>query len=182
MLEKTLESPLDSKEIKPVNPKWNQSWIFIGRTDAEAESPIFWPPFVKNLLIEKYLDTGKDWRQDEKGTTEDEMIRWHHRLNGHEFEMDREVSCATVHGVTKKCAWLSDCTEMNWNSEVEKLSQVALSSTSSEVGLAVVLLWLSEVGLGWWTLPSPLTCSDGATFRHHHLFAQFNPCLTDLLS
>ena len=83
MLEKTLESPLDFKEIKPVNPKGNQSWIFIGRTDAEAETPILWPPDVKNWLwIEKDPDAGKDWRQEEKGTTEDEMVGWHHWLNG----------------------------------------------------------------------------------------------------
>ena len=74
VLEKTLESPLDHKEIKPVRPKGNQSWIFIGRTDAEAEAPIFWPPDVKNWLIGKDPDAGKDWRQDEKGMTEDEMV------------------------------------------------------------------------------------------------------------
>ena len=180
MLEKTLESPLDGKEIKPVNLKENQSWIFIGRTDAEAEAPIFWLSDVKNLLVEKDPDFGQDWRQEEKGTTEDGMIRWHPRLNGHEFEMDREAWCATVHGVMKKWTWLSVWTEMSCNSEVEKLSQVVLSSTCSEVGLAVVLLWLSEVGLGWWTHPSSLTSSYGATFRDHGLFAQFNPCLTDL--
>ena len=84
MLEKTLESPLDSKEIKPVNPKGNQPWIVIGRTDAEA--PILWPPDVKSRLIGKDPDTEKDWSQEEKGTTEDEMVGWHHRLNGHEFE------------------------------------------------------------------------------------------------
>ena len=86
VLEKTLESPLDCKEIKPVNPKGNQSWIFIGRTDAEAETPILWPPNAKNCLIGKEFDAGKDWRQEEKGTIEDEMIGWHHWLNGHEFE------------------------------------------------------------------------------------------------
>ena len=83
----TLESPLDCKEIKPVNPKGNnQSWIFIGRTDAEAEATILWPPDSKNRLIGKDPDAGQDWRQEEKGTTEDEMVGWHHRLNGHEFE------------------------------------------------------------------------------------------------
>ena len=79
------ESPLDCKEIKPVHPNWNQSWIFIGRTDAEAETPILWPPDAKNWLIWIDPDTGKDWRQ-EKETTEDEMVGWHHLLNGHEFE------------------------------------------------------------------------------------------------
>ena len=84
VLEKSLESPLDSKEIQPVHPKGNQSWIFIGRTDAEAESPVLWPPVAKNWLIRKDPDAGKDWRQ-EKGTTEDEMVGRHHRLNGHGF-------------------------------------------------------------------------------------------------
>ena len=84
MLEKALESALDSKEIKPVNPKGNQCWIFIGRTAAEA--PMLWPLDAKSLLIEKDPDAGKDWGQEEKGTTEDEMVGSHHRLNGHEFE------------------------------------------------------------------------------------------------
>ena len=86
VLEKTLESPLDCKEIQPVNHKESQSWIFTGRTDAEAEMPILWPPAVKNWLIWKEPGAGKDWRQDEKGTTEDEMVGWHHQLNGHGFE------------------------------------------------------------------------------------------------
>ena len=81
-----LESPLDSKEIHLVNPKGNQSWIFIGRTDAEAETLILWPPDVKNQLIWKDPDTGKIWRQEEKGMTEVEMVRWHHLRDGHEFE------------------------------------------------------------------------------------------------
>ena len=86
VLEKTLENPLDCKEIQPVHPKRNQSWIFIGRTDAEAETPILWPPDAKSWLIGKDPDAGKDWRQEEKGMTEDEMFGWHHQLNGHEFE------------------------------------------------------------------------------------------------
>ena len=87
VLEKTLESPLDSKEIQPVHPKGNQSWIFIGRTDAEAETPILWPPDSKNWFMWKDPDAGKDWRwEEEKGMTEDEMVGRHHRLDGHEFE------------------------------------------------------------------------------------------------
>ena len=86
VLEKTLESPLDCKEIKPVHPKGNQSWVFIGRTDAETETPILWPPDAKNWLIWKDPDAGKDWRQGEKGTIEDEMVGWHHRCDAHEFE------------------------------------------------------------------------------------------------
>ena len=86
VLEKTLESPLDCKEIQPVHSKGNQSWIFIGRTDAEAETPILCPPDAKNWLLGKDPDAGKDWRQEEKGSTEDEMIGWHHWFNEHEFE------------------------------------------------------------------------------------------------
>ena len=90
VLEKTLESPLDRKEIQPVHPKGDQAWVFIGRTDVEAETPIlaklqFWPPDVKSLLIWKDPDAGKDWGQEEKGRTEDETVGWHHRLNGHGF-------------------------------------------------------------------------------------------------
>ena len=86
VLEKTHESPFDRKEIEPVNPKGNQAWIFTGRTDAEAEAPIFWHLMAKNRVIGKDPDAGKDWRQEEKGTTEDEMVGWHHQLEGHEFE------------------------------------------------------------------------------------------------
>ena len=86
VLEKILESPLDCKEIKPVNPEVNQSWILFGRTDPEAENPILWPPDAKNRLIRKDPDAGKDWKQEEKGMTEDEMVGWHHWLNGHEFQ------------------------------------------------------------------------------------------------
>ena len=86
VLEKTLESPLDCNEVQTVHPKVNQSWIFIRRTDAEAETPTLWPADVKNWLLGKDPDAGKDWRQEEKGMTEDEMAEWHHRLNGHEFE------------------------------------------------------------------------------------------------
>ena len=104
VLEKTLESPLDNKEIKPVNPKGNQSWIFIESTDAEA--PILWPPAMKSWLFGKDPDAGKDWSQEEKQMTEDEMVGWHRWLNGHEFEQtlgDSEGQgslCAAVYGVT----------------------------------------------------------------------------------
>ena len=86
VLEKTLESPLDSKEIQPVHSKGDQPWVFSGRTDAEAETPVLWPSHAKSWLIGKDSDAGSDWGQDEKGTTEDEMAGWHHRLDGHEFE------------------------------------------------------------------------------------------------
>ena len=119
VLEKTLESPLDWKEIKPVNPKGNQSWIFIGRTDAKAETPILWPPAVKNWLTGKDSDAEKDWRQEEKQMTEDEMVGWHHWLDGHEFEQalwvgDGQGSLAWLQfmGVTKSWTWLSNSTEL----------------------------------------------------------------------
>ena len=86
VLEKTLESPLDFKEINPVNPKGSQSWIFIGNADAEAEAPILWPSNMKSWLIGKDPDAGKGWRQEEKGAKENQMVGWHHPLNGHEFE------------------------------------------------------------------------------------------------
>ena len=89
VLEKTLKSPLDSEEVKPVNSKGNQSWIFIGRTDVEAEAPILWSPDAKNWLIGKDCDAGKDWKQERK--TEDEMVGWHHHINGHEFEQLQEI-------------------------------------------------------------------------------------------
>ena len=85
VLEKTLESPLDCKEIQPVHPKGDQSQVFTGKTDVEAEAPILWPPDVKSWLIWKDPDAGKDWRQEDKGRTEDEMVGWHHQLNGREF-------------------------------------------------------------------------------------------------
>ena len=86
VLEKTLESSLDCKEIQPVHPKGDQSWVFIGRTNAEAETLILWPPHAKSWLTRKDPDAGRDWGQEEKGMTEDEMVGWHHRLDEHEFE------------------------------------------------------------------------------------------------
>ena len=116
-LEKTLESPLDCKEIQPVHPKGYQSWVFIGRTDAEAVTPILWPPHVKNWLIGKDPDAGKDWRQEEKGMTEDEVVGWHHRFNEHEFEQalgvgdgQGSLACCSPRGCKE-----SDVTEqLNW--------------------------------------------------------------------
>ena len=110
VLEKTLEIPLDCKEIKPVNPKGNQSWIFIGRSDADAETPIFGPPDVKNWLIGKDPDSGKDWRREEKRTTEDEMVGWHHRLDGH--QLDGHGGLAAAHGVAKSRTRLRNWTEL----------------------------------------------------------------------
>ena len=117
VLEKTLESPLDCKEIKPVHPKVNQPWIFIGRTDAEAEIPIFWSPDAKNWLFGKAPYAGTDWRQEEKGTTEDGMVSWHHWFYGHEFEQtsgvgdgQQSLECCSPQGHKE-----SDMTEgLNW--------------------------------------------------------------------
>ena len=91
VLDKTLESPLDCKEIKPVHPKGNQHWIVIGRTDAEAETPVLWPPDSKSWITEKDPDSGKDWKQEEKGMREGEIVGWHHRLNAHESEQALRV-------------------------------------------------------------------------------------------
>ena len=116
VLDKTLESPLDCKEIKLVNPKGNQSWIFTGKTDAETEAPILWVPDAKSQFIRKDTDSGKDWRQEEKGMREDEMVGWHHWLNAHEFEQapemvkDKEAWPSAVCGVTKGWTQLSGWT------------------------------------------------------------------------
>ena len=126
VLEKIHESPLDCKEIHPVHPKGNQSWIFIGRTDGEVETPKFWPPDVKNELLGKDPDTGKDWSQEEKGKTVDEMVGWHHRLDGHESEQAPEVddgqeslACCSPWGnkesdMTEQLNW----TELNWRFKI----------------------------------------------------------------
>ena len=120
VLEKTLESPLDCKEIQPVHPKGNQSWVFIGRTDAEAEAPILWPPDSKNLLIWKDSDAGKDWRQEEKGMTEDEMVRSHLWLDGYVFEQapgvgdgQGSLACCSLGG--HKTAGHDWATELNFH-------------------------------------------------------------------
>ena len=119
VLEKTLESPLDCKKIQPVHPKGNQSWVFIGGTDVEAETQLLWPPDSESCLIWKDPDAGKDWGQKEWGMTEDEMVRWHHGHNGHGFGWTlgvgggQEAWHAAVHGVSRSRTWLSDWTEGN---------------------------------------------------------------------
>ena len=116
VLDKILESPLDCKEFQLVHPKGNQSWIFFGRTDAEAETPILWPPDAKNWLICKDLDAGNDWRREEKGTTEDEMVGWHHQLNGHDFDTpgfndgQGSLVCCSPWG----CIELDTIERLNW--------------------------------------------------------------------
>ena len=141
MLEKTLQNPLDSKEIKPVNSKGNQHWIFAGRTDAEAEALILWLPDVKNWLIGKDPDAGKDWRQEEKGMTEDEMVGWHHWLDGHEFE--QAVGVGDGLGSLACCSpWGHkelDTTEwLNWTDNFRTLRKLTL--------LPEVITWLYSFG------------------------------------
>ena len=123
LLEKTLESPLDCKEIQPVHSKGDQSWVFFGRNDAKAETPVLWPPYARSWLIGKDSDAGRDWGQEEKGTTEDEMAGWHHQLNGHESVWTPGVgdgqgglACCNLWGckesdTTERLKW----TELNWN-------------------------------------------------------------------
>ena len=114
VLEKLLESPLDCKEIQPVHPKGDQSWVFIGQTDFEAETPILWPPEAKSWLIWKDPDAGKDWGQEERGTTEDEMIGWHHQLNGQGFGWPLGVGDGQG-GLAFCGSWGHDTTErLNW--------------------------------------------------------------------
>ena len=125
----TLESPLDSKEIQPVHPRGDQSWVFIGGTDAEAETPVLWPPHVKSWLIGKDPDARRDWGQEEKGMTEDEMAGWHHRLDGHEFE------CTP--GVHDRQGGLRCCD--SWGLK----SQTRLSDRTELIHILVFPLWLS---------------------------------------
>ena len=136
MLEKTLESPLDFKKIKPVSPKWYQPWIFIGRTNADAEAPILWLSDAMNWLIGKDPDAGKDWGQEEKGMEEDEMVGWHHWLNGHEFEQtlgDGEGQGAwhaAVHCIAKSQTRLSNQTTTKTSMETSKQTKINVNGWS----------------------------------------------------
>ena len=122
VLEKTLESPLDCKEIQSVHSERDQPWVFFGRNDAKAETPVLWPPDAKSWLVWREPDAGKDWRWEEKGMTEDEMVGWHHWVNGHEFEQAPGIG----DGVAKSWTWLSDCTEMNWTELISSLEDCLL--------------------------------------------------------
>ena len=151
VLEKTLESPLDCKENKPVHPKGNQSWIFIGKTDAEAETPVLWPPDAKNLLVWKDPDAGKDWRQ-EKGMTEDEMVGLHHWLNGHEFEHALGVGggqgslvCYSPWDLKESdtAVWL------NWAQLLEKLRDIFHTLSFFSAVICTVSSYTGNIGT-WW--------------------------------
>ena len=143
---RTLESPLDCKEIQPVHPKGNQSWIFFGRTDVEAEIPVLWPPDMKSWLFWNYPDAGKDWRQEEKGTTGDELVGWHHWLDGHELEQALGVSdrqgnlvCFSPQGHKE-----SDLTEqLNWLKWLKLKFEKNLNSIYNKIKKQHALSWTS---------------------------------------
>ena len=181
VLEKTLKSPLDWKEIQSVHLKENQSWIFVGRNVAEAETPILWPPYAKNWLIWKDSDAGEDWGLEKKGTTEDEMVGWHHQHNVHgfgwfrELVMDREAWHAPVHGVAKSRTWLSNWTELRQHIKKQRCYFADKCPSSQSYGFFSNHIWMWELDHkeGWalknwcfWTvmlektLESPLDCKE----------------------
>ena len=132
LLEKTLESPLDCEEIQPLHPKGDQSWVFVRKTDVEAETPILWPPDAKSWLIWKDPDAGKDWGQVDKGTTKDEMVGGHHRLNGHEFEQalgvgDGQRSFARCSPWRRKVSHMTE--QLNWTEVIQLLEFYVLCRT-----------------------------------------------------
>ena len=140
-----LDSPLESKEIKSVNPKGNHPWIFIGRTDVEDEAPLLWPPNAKSWLTGKDPDGGKGWRQEEKGTTEDEMVGWHHWLSGHEFKQalgvgygQRSLVCYCMGLQRVGHDWL---TELNWTEQKELLHKLMKTNNSNNNNKFSVIQW-----------------------------------------
>ena len=173
-LEKTLESPLNCKEVKSVYPKGNQSSIFIGRTDAEDEVPILWPPDGKNWLIGKDPDAGKDWRQEEKGSTEDEMVGWHHRLNGHEFEQALGIGdgqgslvCCSSWGckeldMTEWLNWTEPCAlacalfSTEWSYLLSEVYMAYYASVKSDALSRVCPHWMKCVFTQWCAFPQVL--------------------------
>ena len=138
VLQKALESPLDCKEFQPVHSEGDQPWDFFGRNDGKAETPVPWPPHVKNWLIGKDSDAGRNWEQEEKGTTQDEMAGWHHWLDGREsvwtlgVGMDGVAWSAAIHRVTKSWTWLSDWTELNWSLSIGEGNDTPLQYSSLE--------------------------------------------------
>ena len=143
VLEKTLESTLDWKQVQPVHPKGDQSWVFIERTDAKAETPVVWPPHAKSWLIGKDPDAGRDWGQEEKGTIEDEMAGWHHRLYGHEFEWTLGVgdgqgcqACCDSWG----CKELDTTERLNWLTE-QRMPESQLLTRAKHISWSHLFLW-----------------------------------------
>ena len=143
VLAKTLESSLDCNVIQPVHPKGDQSWIFIGKTNADAETPILWPPDAKNWLISKDPDAGKDWRQEEKGMTEDEVVGWYHWLDGHEFEQALGVGdgqgslvCCSLSGGKE----LDTTVQLNWT-EAQLKKEIIRNSLNSAAASSLYRLW-----------------------------------------
>jgi len=142
VLENTLESPLDSKEIRPVNPKGKQSWILTGGTDAEIAGPIIWLPYGKKWLIRKDPDAGKYWRQEKKGMTEDEMVGWHHQLKGHEFE--QTLRDGEGQGSLECCMQSMGLQSQRWLTEQQNLALQKLKCIFKLVNKMLVLIFLAK--------------------------------------
>ena len=177
VLEKTLESPLDCKEIKPLNPKGNESWIFIGRTDAEAETPKLWLPDVKNWLTGKDSDAKKDWRQEKKGKTEDEMVEWHYWLDGHAFEQvlgvgDGQGSLACCSPWGRKELDTTELNRTDWTelsiNYIESILYISQNCPHDIVTLASSGIHLISEQQLW----SPLTLDTTTTSNRHFLSLQ----------
>ena len=200
MLEKTLDSPLDSKEIQPVHPKGNQSWIFIGRTDAEAETPVLWLPDAKSWLPRKDPDAGKDWGQEEKGVTEDETVGWHHWLHGHEFEQilgeskgQGSLVCCSPWGY-KESDMMQQLNNNNMESFLSFLSNLCYmymepswfflcsnwkghcfwADSRNDFFKDLLLVWKVKVSVAQWypTLCDPMDCSPQGSSVHGILQAR----------
>ena len=191
VLEKTLESPLDCKEVQPVHPKGDQSWVFIGRTDAEVETPMLWPPHAKSWLIGKDPDAGRHWGQEEKGTTEDEMAGWHHRLNGHESEWTPGVGdgqgglvCCNSWGhkesdTTERLNWtelntlvqtkiFKNMTQKNWSTNRNRLTDIENRLVIAN-GVGEGEGWIGNLGLLYigWINNKALLYSTGNYIQYH---------------
>ena len=164
-MEKILESPLDSKEIKPINPKGSQPWIFTGRSDAEAEAPILWPPDAKSWLIGKDPDAGKDWGQEKKGMTEDEMVGWRHWLDGHEFEQTPRDSKGQ--GSLARCSpWGHKETRLKDLTTIKRTSRPQLSTGHNRCSGLVTVFLHTHTHTHTHTL---LSCSNSDAYHSSHV-------------